>query len=273
MSKQNEHEQIREAVKNHYAGRVAGSCCSTGCCGDSGFQLENIGATNYTPAETEGIPGEALQYSFGCGNPLAFAGVSEGETVVDIGSGAGLDAILAARAVGDSGHVFGLDMTEEMIERAWENVNQAGLSNITFLLGVAEDIPLADETADWVISNCVINLSPDKEQVFSEIYRILKPGGRVLISDIVADNLPREITDSISAWSGCIAGAISQDEYLQIIDKAGFSDVSVLDSVEHSLNVSAEEVSGLLPEVSETILAAARQNGTRIASIRIFAKK
>jgi SAM-dependent methyltransferase len=274
MSKRVEDDQIRQAVKEHYAGRVSSSCCEGNCgCGDSSAELDKIGAENYQGADLQGIPQEALQQSFGCGNPLAFAGVQEGQTVVDIGSGAGLDAMLAAKAVGNTGHVFGIDMTAEMIQRAEENVRQAGLQNITFLLGEAEDMPLADATADWVISNCVINLSPDKDSVFHEIFRILKPGGQMLVSDMVAENLPDGLKNDITAWAGCIAGAVSEKDYIAAVERAGFTQVRVVDSVEHSLHVKAEIIKEFLPGVTDSMLEDARKKETRVASIRLSAVK
>jgi arsenite methyltransferase len=274
MKENKKQEEIREAVKKHYAGRISSpSCMPSGCCGESSLHLDQIGAANYSSTEMANIPADAVQNSFGCGNPLAYSGVREGDTVVDIGSGAGLDAILAARAVGPAGHVFGIDMTEEMIQRAEENVARTGLANITFLLGEAEDIPLAEGTADWVISNCVINLSPDKERVFGEIHRILKPGGRVLISDIVAENLPSQLRENMSAWSGCIAGAIDENAYLQAVASAGFRDINVLDRVEHSLTLTTEAMGEILPEVNDDIVAEAVKAGTRVASIRLYAEK
>lgn len=224
---------IKQAVKEHYAGYVkqGSSCCDVGGC-----ELDKIGGVNYNEQELAGIPQEAVSNSFGCGNPLAFAGIKEGDTVVDIGSGAGLDAILAAKAVGVSGIVIGVDMTPEMIRQAEENVRQAGLQNVTFIFGEAENLPLEQETADWVISNCVINLSPNKQQVFQEIFRILKPGGSFLISDMVAENLPVEMDEDLTAWCNCITGAIPEKEYLNIVEKAGFVHVEVVDRVEHKLS-------------------------------------
>lgn len=258
---------IREAVKSHYADRVSKSCCS-----DSSVSLDQIGAVHYGSEELAGIPADAAQHSFGCGNPLAFAGVKEGQVVVDIGSGAGLDAMLAARAVGPAGIVFGIDMTPEMIERAEENARAAGYPNITFLLGEAENIPLEDGTADWVISNCVINLSPDKRRVFREIARILRPGGQVLISDMVAEKLPIELRDDSTAWSCCIAGAVSENEYLQFVREAGFTNVRILDRVEHNLHTENKELAEHLA-VSADLANKAKESGTKVASIRLSALK
>ena len=264
-------EMIKEAVKDHYRSRVDGSGLSSGCCGP--VTLDHIGAANYNAEELVNLPKHAAQHSFGCGDPLAFAGVREGQTVVDIGSGAGLDAMIAAKTVGSTGLVFGIDMTPEMIQRAEDNVSQAGLSNIMFLLGDAEDIPLAAETADWVISNCVINLSADKAKVFQEIYRILRPGGQILISDMVAENLPQQIREDMIAWASCIAGAISEEEYLSTVLSAGFMDVHVVDRVEHSLDIKQEVLTEVFPGVDESMVKQAKEHGTQVASIRLSAKK
>lgn len=269
--KKSQSELIKEAVQDHYRSRVDGSGLSSGCCGT--VKLDHIGAVNYSAEDLAHLPQHASQHSFGCGDPLAFAGVQAGQTVVDIGSGAGLDAMIAAKAVGPTGMVFGVDMTPEMIQRAEENVSQAGFTNIMFLLGDAEDIPLAAETADWVISNCVINLSADKAKVFQEIYRILKTGGQILISDMVAENLPPEVRDDITAWASCIAGAVSEEEYLTTVQSAGFMDVHVVDRVEHSLDIKQEVLAEVFPGVDESMVSQAKEHGTRVASIRLSAKK
>ena len=181
----------------------------------------------YGTEELAGLPADAVQNSFGCGNPLAFAGVQPGHVVLDIGSGAGIDCLIAAEKVGPTGRVIGLDMTPEMIERGRENARAAGAANVEFGLGEAEKMPVEDSSVDWVISNCVINLSPDKPAVFREIARVLKPGGRISISDIVAEDLPAAIRQSRDAWTGCLAGAISEEEYIQGLKVAGLRDVRV----------------------------------------------
>ena len=180
-----------------------------------------VKTAGYGEEELGRLPADAVQNSFGCGNPLAFAGVEAGQVVLDIGSGAGLDCLIAAARIGPTGRVIGLDMTPEMIERAQKNARGAGVVNVEFRLGDAEKMPVADDSVDWVISNCVINLSPDKPAVFREIARVLKPGGRVSISDIVAGELPTAIRKSRDAWTGCLAGAISEAEYLQGLEDAG----------------------------------------------------
>jgi N-acetylglutamate synthase-like GNAT family acetyltransferase/SAM-dependent methyltransferase len=184
-----------------------------------------VKTAGYGESELTSLPPDAVQNSFGCGNPLAFAGVEPGQVVLDIGSGAGIDCLIAAEKVGSAGRVIGLDMTPEMIERARRNARETGVTNVEFRLGDAEKMPVEDASVDWVISNCVINLSPDKPAVFREIARVLKPGGRISISDIVAEDLPVSIRESRDAWTGCLAGAISEAEYVQGLEAAGLRSV------------------------------------------------
>jgi arsenite methyltransferase len=181
----------------------------------------------YGDEELKRLPADAVQNSFGCGNPLDFAGVRAGQTVLDIGSGAGIDCLIAVERVGPTGKVIGLDMTPEMIERARRNAREAGAKNVEFRLGEAEKMPVEDGTVDWLISNCVINLSPDKPAVFREVARVLKPGGRISISDIVAEDLHEAIRRSRDAWTGCLAGAISEADYVKGLKEAGLRDLRV----------------------------------------------
>lgn len=229
--------RIKEAVKKRYGELVGeGSGC---CCGPAeGTPAKEVlggklaGSAGYADQDLAGLPGNALANAFGCGNPLGFAGVEEGQTVLDIGSGAGIDCFIAAKKVGRAGRVIGIDMTEEMLERARENARAGGYRNVEFLQGEAESMPVPDASVDWVISNCVINLSPDKPAVFSEIARVLRPGGRFSISDIVtAKELPPEIATDLSAWAGCIAGAIPETAYLDGLRGAGLRDVEVVDRI------------------------------------------
>ena len=212
-------DEIKVQVREHYAARVtAGSgCCSTGtesCCATS-------------PAETiEGFDGPSL----GCGTPLQYAAVRAGETVVDLGSGAGRETLLAARDAGPAGRAVGIDMTPEMIDKARENTRRTGAGNAEFRLGEIERIPLGEGEADVVISNCVINLVPDKSAAFREVFRILRPGGRMVVSDIVSNGpLPQALRESMEAWAGCVAGALDVEEYLDAIRGAGFTGVEVLE--------------------------------------------
>jgi SAM-dependent methyltransferase len=181
----------------------------------------------YSPAELAALPESAVVNSFGCGNPLAFSGVEPGQTVLDLGSGAGIDLLIAAARVGPEGRVIGVDMTEPMIERARAAAAGAGHTNIDVRRGLIEDLPVESGTVDWVISNCVINLSPEKDRVFAEIARVLKPGGRISISDIVIERLPWWVRRSGRLHSACIAGAISEAEYVAGLESAGLEDVEV----------------------------------------------
>jgi SAM-dependent methyltransferase len=207
-----------------------GSCCSPG---QTLVTLEKkrtslMNVVGYTPTELEKLPEDAVANAFGCGNPLLFTEVKAGDVVLDIGSGAGIDCLIAAEKVGPTGRVIGLDMTPAMIERARANVQQAGVTNVEFRLGDAENMPVDDSSVDWIISNCVINLAPDKPKVFREAYRVLKPGGRVSISDIVlGDDLPDEVVQSVDALVGCVAGAVKEADYLAAMREAGLTNVTV----------------------------------------------
>ena len=222
---------VRTSVRERYASVARGKtgCCGSGssCCSSSAAaeQSKRIG---YTDEEIAVLPDEA-NLGLGCGNPTALAALEEGQVVVDLGSGGGIDCVLAARRVGASGRVIGIDRTPEMIERARSAAEHAGHTNVEFRLGEIEHMPVADSTADVVISNCVVNLSPDKEQVFREAHRILKPGGRFLVSDIVvSQELPEEIRRSMNLYASCVSGAMLRDAYLEAIRKAGFTDVRVV---------------------------------------------
>jgi arsenite methyltransferase len=233
--------EIKDAVKSRYAKAIQGpsSCCgpsapqgeprTSSCCGPTVVEQKGtfVKIAGYNKDELSRLPADAVQNSFGCGNPLAFAGVQPGQVVLDIGSGAGIDCLIAAEKVGPTGRVIGLDMTPEMIERARRNAEEAGAANVEFRFGDAEKMPVEDASVDWVISNCVINLSPDKPAVFGEIGRILRSGGRISISDIVAQDLPDEVRQSRDAWTGCLAGAISEKAYVQGLEAAGLRDVRV----------------------------------------------
>jgi len=233
--------EIKDAVKSRYARAIQGasSCCrpsaiqegtsSGSCCGPAAVEQKGnlVKIAGYDKDDLSRLPADAVQNSFGCGTPLAFAGVQPDQVVLDIGSGAGIDCFIAADKVGPAGKVIGLDMTPEMIERARQNAKEAGVTNVEFRFGEAEKMPVEDTSVDWVISNCVINLSPDKPAVFSEIGRILRPGGRISISDIVAQDLPEAVRQSRDAWTGCLAGAISEEAYVLGLEKAGLRDVRV----------------------------------------------
>jgi SAM-dependent methyltransferase len=227
---------IKDAVKQRYAEAIQtkSSCCGPSpaggtCCGPAPAELPGglAAVAGYEEAELAGLPADAVEHSFGCGNPLAFSAVQPGQVVLDIGSGAGIDCLIAAEKVGPTGKVIGLDMTPAMIERAQRNAREAGATQVEFRLGDAEKMPVADASVDWVISNCVINLSPDKPAVFREIARVLRPGGRIVISDIVAAEIPEAMRRSRDAWTGCLAGAISEEAYVAGLEAAGLQDVRV----------------------------------------------
>ena len=227
-----EPEKTKRMVRERY-GEIAAA--SSSCCGGSSptsvstDSVRDIGGKiGYSKNEMESVP-EGSNLGLGCGNPTALASIKEGETVLDLGSGAGFDAFLAARQVGTSGKVIGVDMTEQMIAKARENAAKSGFDNVEFRLGEIENLPLESESVDIVISNCVINLAPDKGKVFREAYRALKPGGRFYISDIVLlKELPAGVKQSVEAYIGCVAGAILKSEYLTAIKEAGFVDVKVI---------------------------------------------
>lgn len=226
-------EEIKAKVREGYAkiARTASSCClpTVSCCGPEKAVDKISMGIGYRPEDLEAVP-EGANLGLGCGNPLALASLKEGETVVDLGSGAGFDCFLAANAVGKSGRVIGIDMTPEMLDKARENGRRGGYAQVEFRLGEIENLPVADNTADIIISNCVINLAPDKGRVFAEAFRILKPGGRLMVSDIVLlGELPLAIKDSIAAYVGCIGGAVKKDGYLQAIRAAGFQGVEIAD--------------------------------------------
>jgi len=226
-------EETRKIVREGYAKIVKqnSSCCTSAksCCGSPDPTQEISKKIGYTEEELEAVP-EGANLGLGCGNPIALASLKEGETVLDLGSGAGFDCFLAASRVGNRGKVIGVDMTPEMLEKARENARKGNYANVEFRLGEIESLPVADNSVDIVISNCVINLSPDKKRVFAEAFRALKPGGRLMISDLVLlKELPDFIKNSIEAYIGCVSGAILKDEYLRGIKAAGFQDVKIVD--------------------------------------------
>jgi len=202
-------------------------CCGTGTVLEAG-KLDPITGGLYADQETAAIPEDALYASLGCGNPTALAQIAQGETVLDLGSGGGIDVLLSAGRVGPTGKVYGLDMTDEMLELARANQAKAGVTNVEFLKGDIEHIPLPDNSVDLIISNCVINLSPDKDLVLAEAFRVLKPGGRLAMSDIVVrGEIPQAIRHSIELWAGCVAGALEEQEYIAKLQRAGFERVSI----------------------------------------------
>jgi arsenite methyltransferase len=230
-------EEIRESVQQRYgavaqrvaAGEADSSCCgSSGCCGTSTESWDPITADLYDAGQTAGLPAEALLASLGCGNPTALAELHEGEVVLDLGSGGGIDVLLSAKRVGATGKAYGLDMTDDMLALALRNKEKAGAANVEFLKGHIESIPLPSNTVDVVISNCVINLSGDKRKVLAETFRVLKPGGRFAVSDIIIrGQVPDELRRDADLWTGCIAGALEEQEFLTLLREVGFENPSI----------------------------------------------
>lgn len=233
----NDASEIQTRVRAHYGAiaerhleqlPVVGCCGTSGCC-DSTTDL-SAALTMYNTDEIRELPAEVAAATLGCGNPTAIASLQEGETVLDLGSGAGLDCFLSARQVGPSGHVIGLDMTDSMLELARQNQGKVGLTNVEFRKGEIEHMPVADASVDVIISNCVINLSADKDAVFREAYRVLKPGGRLAVSDVVTrGEVPAEFQKALDLWAGCLSGALDEKDYARRLTAAGFANVQVTD--------------------------------------------
>jgi SAM-dependent methyltransferase len=283
-------EQIKAHVRSFYGTKVsddapAESCCSSSCCGSSSTPSDAMKSAlggsyatmvGYTEEELGSIPEHATTHSYGCGNPLAFSEVKEGDVVLDLGSGAGIDVLLASKRVGPSGHVIGLDMTPEMIAKAEENARQANAANVEFRLGDMENMPVDDSSVDWIVSNCVISLSPDKEAVFREAFRVLKPGGRMLISDLCINDVDASVRDELFQWSDCVGGALDEETYLGTITGAGFADVGIVDKQTFSAGV----VKAFLEANTEsTPEQCARRESlwpkvdNKVSSVRVHARK
>jgi len=256
--------QVQDAVRQKY-GDIARSVGKTGCCGPSSCGCgDPITSNLYSDAETDGLPSDAVAVSLGCGNPTALIDLQPGHTVLDLGSGGGIDVLLSARRVGPTGKVYGLDMTDEMLALARENQRKAGATNVEFLKGAIEAIPLPDQSVDVVISNCVINLSVNKDAVLREAFRVLKPGGRFAVSDVVVrgEMLP-EIRRNMELWVGCVAGALREDEYVSKLQAAGFESVEVqpwrvyqVEDARAFLAAAGIDVDGLAPQVDGKIVSA-----------------
>jgi SAM-dependent methyltransferase len=225
-----EDTNVHEVVQERY-GAIARSGGSTSCCGGGaccGGDADPISSGLYSDAETAGLPAEAVQVSLGCGNPTALITLEPGQTVLDLGSGGGIDVLLSARRVGPTGKVYGLDMTDDMLAVARANQARAGVTNVEFLKGQIESIPLPDASVDVIISNCVINLSPDKDAVLREAFRVLKPGGRFAVSDVVfRGEVPLDVRKNLELWVGCVAGALDESDYAARLRAAGFTNVEV----------------------------------------------
>jgi SAM-dependent methyltransferase len=275
-------EEVQKTVRERYS-RIAkesssnGCGCSTAnskispCCGTSSNEAGNISKQiGYTDADINAVP-EGANLGLGCGNPIALASLKKGEVVLDLGSGAGFDCFLASEKVGAKGKVIGVDMTAEMLDKARENTRNGGYKNVEFRLGEIENLPAADNSFDVIISNCVINLSVNKKRVFQEALRVLKPGGRLMVSDLVLlKELPDFIMESVEAYIGCVAGAMKKDEYLGAISAAGFSEVKVVDETTYPLDLFLEDETAkdimadlkLTPEQAKDISAS-------IASVKV----
>ncbi|MCU0848450.1 MAG: arsenite methyltransferase [Spirochaetes bacterium] len=263
----------QKIVRGEYA-KIAQNVSSS-CCGAA---KSNARATSikvgYSEDELKSIP-ENANMGLGCGNPTALASISEGETVLDLGSGGGIDCFLAAQKVGPSGKVIGVDMTAEMIDRARQNAVKIGHGNVEFRLGEIENLPVADSSVDLIISNCVINLSTRKERVFRESHRVLKEGGRIMISDVVlTGDLPESVAKSVSAYVGCIAGAVKKESYLQMIADAGFSDVQIIEENRIPAELWANDpIAEKIREETGMTRGAGKSLFDSIASIKVYARK
>jgi arsenite methyltransferase len=258
---------IREQVKQKYgrAARAVAQSAGVQACCDPGLRCCDPITTNlYHADQTGAIPEKAALASLGCGNPTALAGLHPGETVLDLGSGGGIDVLLSAKRVGPTGKAYGLDMTVEMLALARENQKLAGLTNVEFLKGEIENIPLPDNSVDVIISNCVINLSADKDRVLKEAFRVLRPGGRFAVSDVVVrGSVPEAVRKSMLLWVGCIAGALEESEYLRKLTKAGFEDVSLeptrvynVEDARQFLTEAGVDVDEIAPQVNEKFFSA-----------------
>jgi len=270
-------KEIKKVVREGYAkiARQGGSCCpSKSCCGNKQQAHEISKSVGYSAQEINAVP-EGANLGLGCGNPVALAALKQGDIVLDLGSGAGFDAFLAAKRVGDTGRVIGVDMTPDMIEKAKLNAQKGGYKNVEFRLGEIESLPVEDNSIDMIISNCVINLSPDKESVFKEVFRVLKPGGRLMVSDLVlVKDLPKAVRESVEAYVGCLAGAIFKQKYLDTIKETGFSNIKIVGEtfypVEAMANDATAKVIKTNPKVSQEDLKDIEHS---VASIKVSAEK
>src|SRR2546427_8261094 len=265
-------EDIKEVVRERYGEAALQATAGTSSCCSKSPQsgCDPITADLYTKNETDSLPAEAVTASLGCGNPTALAQLNPGETVLDLGSGGGIDALLSARRVGQTGKAYGLDMTEEMLALARENQRKAGVENVEFLKGEIEHIPLPDNSVDVIISNCVINLSADKDRVLAEAFRVLRPGGRFAVSDVVVrGEIPAVIRRSIELWIGCVAGALEENEYRSKLARAGFEALEV----EPTRIYRVEEAREFLSQAGIDVDAVAQLVDGRFMSAFVRARK
>jgi arsenite methyltransferase len=267
--------ELKEIVKEKYGeaarrvvageGLPADCCTNTSCCeGSATASCDPITSNLYDNAQLEHIPEAALKASLGCGNPTALAKLNPGETVLDLGSGGGIDVLLSARRVGPTGKAYGLDMTDDMLALARENQRKAGIGNVEFLKGEIEHIPLPDNSVDVIISNCVINLSGNKDQVLREAFRVLKPGGRFAVSDVVVrGEVPADIRRNVELWVGCVAGALQDSEYIEKLTSAGFAAIEIeptriydIEDARHFLTTKGVDVDSIAPVVADKFMSA-----------------
>jgi SAM-dependent methyltransferase len=263
--------ELHDIVRDHYAAAAravtqqgATSCCGTGGCCDSTTELADpISGDLYHAEQLVGLPQQAVVASLGCGNPTALAQLNPGDVVLDLGSGGGIDVLLSARRVGPEGFAYGLDMTDEMLELARANASAAGATNVEFRKGTIESIPLPDDSVDVIISNCVVNLAADKDAVIDEAFRVLRPGGRFAVSDIVLRReLPVELRQSMLLWAGCIAGALDQHDFESKLTAAGFTDVSV----EPTRSYSIDDIAEVMAQAGQATAAAEAADGAFAAA-------
>jgi arsenite methyltransferase len=273
-----EEKKIKKKVREGYAkiAKQETSCCGSidVCCGTANSTVEISKTIGYTDEQLQSVP-DGANLGLGCGNPTAIASLKKGEIVLDLGSGAGFDCFLAANKVGPTGKVIGVDMTPEMLKKAKENAKKSGYTNVEFRRGEIEDLPLEANSVDVIISNCVINLSPDKKKVFQEAFRVLKPGGRLAVSDIVLlRELPEKIKNSVEAYVGCISGAILKDRYLQLLKDAGFIDVTVTDETAYQVDVviTKPRTQAVIEEAGIT-MEEFKKIGGSFVSIKVTGKK
>jgi len=271
-------KNIKKNVREGYAkiAQQGKSCCGSAktCSGTVNTAVHISKSIGYTNEEMNAVP-EGANLGLGCGNPTALASLKKGEIVLDLGSGAGFDCFLAANKVGATGRIIGVDMTPEMIDKARENAEKGGYRNVEFRLGEIENIPAADNSVDVIISNCVINLSPDKKRVFEEAFRVLKPGGRIMVSDIVLmKDLPERIKNSVAAYIGCISGAIKKDKYLQTIQEAGFEDIQVVEETTFPLELMANDLTAqAVIKKADVTLEELKDVENFVVSIKVKARK
>jgi len=270
-------KKIKDIVREGY-GKIAkqetSCCCSSSCCGSTPSSQDISKSVGYSNEEMNAVP-EGSNLGLGCGNPVAIASLKEGDIVLDLGAGAGFDAFLASAKVGKTGKVIGVDMTEEMVEKAKKNAQKNNYANVEFRLGEIENLPVENNSIDVIISNCVINLSPDKEKVFKEAYRVLKPGGRLMVSDLVlTKELPAIIRNSVEAYVGCLAGASMKNEYLDYIRLAGFRNIKVVGQTNYPIEAMANDVTAQAVKNNPKIMQGDLENiADSVASIKVQATK